>query len=86
VNTVESIYPADIGSLCRLSDLPSTLNPTMAELTPAIEQEVEKCPAAQRLRTHPGVESPTALAFVLISGKQINHPDSGLRRLSRQPL
>jgi hypothetical protein len=31
------------------------LNPTIAELTQAIEQEVEKCPAAQRLRTHPGV-------------------------------
>jgi transposase len=31
------------------------LNPTIAELTQAIEQEVEKCPEAQRLMTHPGV-------------------------------
>jgi transposase len=45
------------------------LNPTIAELTQAIEQEVEKCPAAQRLRTHPGVGPLTALAFVLIIGK-----------------
>src|SRR3984893_8603023 len=45
------------------------LNPTIAELTQAIEQEVEKCPEAQRLRTHPGVGPLTALAFVLIIGK-----------------
>jgi transposase len=45
------------------------LNPTIAELTQAIEQEVEKCPAAQRLRTHPGVGPLTAPAFVLIIGQ-----------------
>jgi len=45
------------------------LNPTIAELTQAIEQQVEKCPEAQRLRTHPGVGALTALAFVLIIGK-----------------
>ena len=44
------------------------LNPTIMELSQAIEQEAEKCPAAQRLRTHPGVGSLTALAFVLIIG------------------
>ena len=44
------------------------LNPTIAELTQAIEQEAEKCPEAQRLRTHLGVGSLTALAFVLIIG------------------
>ena len=44
------------------------LNPTIVELSQAIEQEAEKCPAAQRLRTHPGVGSLTALAFVLIIG------------------
>jgi len=38
-------------------------------LTQAIEREVEKCPAARRLQTHPGVGSLTALAFVLIIGK-----------------
>jgi transposase len=45
------------------------LNPTIAKLTQAIEQEVEKCPEAQRLRTHPGVGSLTAMAFVLIIGR-----------------
>jgi transposase len=45
------------------------LNPTITELTQAIEQEVENCPEAQRLRTHPGVGSLTALAFVLIIGR-----------------
>src|ERR1700731_1317442 len=44
------------------------LTPTIAELSQAIEQEAEKCPAARRLRTHPGVGSLTALAFVLIIG------------------
>jgi transposase len=44
------------------------LNPTIAELTQAIEQEAENNPAAQRLRTHPGVGALTALAFVLIIG------------------
>jgi transposase len=38
-------------------------------LTQAVEQEAEKCPEAQRLRTHPGVGALTALAFVLIIGR-----------------
>jgi transposase len=45
------------------------LNPTIAELKQAIEQEAEKCPQAQRLMTHPGAGAMTALAFVLIIGK-----------------
>jgi transposase len=52
-----------------LLELVDSLTPTIAELSHAIEQEVEKCPAAQRLRTHPGVGSLTALAFVLIIGE-----------------
>ena len=52
-----------------LLELLDRLTPTIAELTQAIEQEVEKCPAARRLRTHPGVGPLTALAFVLIIGK-----------------
>jgi transposase len=52
-----------------LLELLDRLTPTIAELSRAIEQEVEKCPAAQRLRTHPGVGSLTALAFVLIMGE-----------------
>ena len=45
------------------------LNPTIAELTQAIEQEAEKRPEARRLMTHPGVGALTALAFVLIIGR-----------------
>jgi transposase len=45
------------------------VNPTIAELTHAIEQEAEKSPQARRLMTHPGVGALTALAFVLIIGK-----------------
>jgi transposase len=52
-----------------LLELLDRLNPTIAELTQAIEQEAEKCPAAQQLRTHPGVGALTALAFVLIIGE-----------------
>ena len=52
-----------------LLELLDRLTPTIAELTRAIEQEVEKCPEAQRLQTHPGVGALTALAFVLIIGR-----------------
>ena len=52
-----------------LLELLDRLNPTIAELTQAIEQEAEKCPQARRLMTHPGVGALTALAFVLIIGK-----------------
>ena len=52
-----------------LLEMLDRLTPTIAELTQAIEQEVEKCPAAQRLRTHPGVGPLTALAFILIIGR-----------------
>ncbi len=55
-----------------LLELLDRLNPTIAELSRAIEQEVEKCPAARRLMTHPGVGPLTALGFVLIIGEA--HP------------
>jgi len=51
-----------------LLELLDRLNPTIAELSQAIEGEVEKCPAVQQLMTHPGVGPLTALAFVLIIG------------------
>ena len=51
-----------------LLELLDRLNPTITELSQAIEQEAEKCPEAQRLMTHPGVGALTALAFVLILG------------------
>ena len=52
-----------------LLELLDRLNPTIAELTQAIEQEAERCREAQRLMTHPGVGPLTALAFVLILGR-----------------
>src|SRR5450755_4245798 len=52
-----------------LLELLDRLNPTIGKLTQAIDREVEKCPAARRLQTHPGVGALTALAFVLIIGK-----------------
>jgi transposase len=52
-----------------LLELLDRLNPPIAELSQAIEQEVETCPEAQRLMTHPGVGPLTALAFVLIIGE-----------------
>ena len=51
-----------------LLELLDRLNPTIAKLTQAIEQEAEKCPQARRLMTHPGVGALTALAFVLMIG------------------
>ena len=57
-----------------LLELLDRLNPTIAKLTQAIEQEVEKCPEAQRLQTHPGVGPLTALAFVLIIGRADRFP------------
>src|ERR1700687_2493025 len=63
------IAPGASRRRCDLLELLDRLNPTIAELSQAIEQEVEKCPAARRLMTHPGVGPLTALAFVLIIGE-----------------
>jgi transposase len=57
-----------------LLELLDRLNPTIAELNLAVEQEVEKFPEAQRLATHPGVGPLTALAFVLIIGEAERFP------------
>ena len=54
---------------CDLLELLDRLNPTIAELSQAIEQEAEKFPEARCLMTHPGVGPLTALAFVLIIGR-----------------
>jgi transposase len=51
-----------------LADLLDRLNPTIEELTAAIEQEAKKRPEVLRLMTHPGVGPLTALAYVLIIG------------------
>jgi transposase len=52
-----------------LLQLLDELNPTIAKLTEAIDQEVEKSAEARRLMTHPGVGPLTSLAFVLIIGR-----------------
>jgi len=57
-----------------LLELLDRLNPSIAELSQAVEREVEKYPEAQRLATHPGVGPLTALAFVLIIGKAERFP------------
>jgi transposase len=57
-----------------LLELLDRLNPTIAELSQAVEQEAEKCPEAQRLMTHPGVGALTALAFALIIGRAERFP------------
>jgi transposase len=51
-----------------LLELLDRLNPTIAELTTAVEQEASKRPEVLRLMTHPGVGALTALAYVLIIG------------------
>jgi len=44
------------------------LNPTIDELSTAVEEEAKKRPEVLRLMTHPGVGALTGLAFVLIIG------------------
>jgi transposase len=51
-----------------LLELLDRMNPTIEELTAAIEREARKRPEALRLMTHPGVGPRTALAYVLIIG------------------
>ena len=51
-----------------LLDILDQLTPKIQELTRALEEEVEKRPAARRLATHPGVGPLTALAFELVIG------------------
>ena len=51
-----------------LLELLDRLNPSIEELTTAVQQEVKKRPEALRLMTHPGVGPITALAYVLIIG------------------
>jgi transposase len=57
-----------------LLELLDRMNPTIEELTRALEQEARKRPEGQRLVTHPGVEPITALAFVLIIGTPQRFP------------
>ena len=50
-----------------LLELLDRLNPSIAQLTKAVEQEAEKCPEAQRLMTHPGVGPLTARKIAAIT-------------------
>ncbi|MGC1797817.1 MAG: IS110 family transposase [Candidatus Acidiferrales bacterium] len=50
------------------------MNPTIEELTAAVEQEARKQPEVLRLMTHPGVGPLTALAFVTIIGTPDRFP------------
>src|SRR6202047_1779748 len=52
----------------QLLELLDRMNPTIEELTAAVEQEAKKRPDVIRLMTHPGVGPLTALAYVLIIG------------------
>jgi transposase len=49
-------------------------NPTIEELTAAVEREARKRPEVVRLMTHPGVGPLTALAYVLIIGTPLRFP------------
>jgi transposase len=51
-----------------LLELLDRMNPTIEELTAAVEREARKRPEALRRMTHPGVGPLTALAYVLIIG------------------
>ena len=51
-----------------LLELLDRFDPTIDELTEAIQQEAERVPEVQRLQTHPGVGPITALVFVLVIG------------------
>src|ERR1700677_2723191 len=51
-----------------LLELLDRMNPTIEDLTRAIEREARRRSEAARLMTHPGVGPITALAFVLIIG------------------
>jgi transposase len=57
-----------------LLELLDRLNPTIEELTAAVEQEAKKRPEVLRLMTHPGVGPLTALAYVLVIGTPERFP------------
>jgi transposase len=66
---LEKLPLAPWASRCRqdLLELLDRMNPSVAELTAAIEREARKWPEVLRLMMHPSLGPITALAFVLIS-------------------
>ena len=65
---MEKLALAPWASRRELLELLDRMNPTIEELTAAVEQEARKRPEVLRLMTHPGVGPLTALAFALIIG------------------
>ena len=69
-----------------LLQLLDRLNPTINDLTQVIEQEVEKCPEAGRLRTHPGVGALSGLSLRIDHRKaraiSVREADRGVFRVS----
>jgi len=57
-----------------LLELLDQLDPKIAELTVALEQEAQKRPEVVLLRTHPGVGPITGLAYVLVIGTPDRFP------------
>jgi transposase len=51
-----------------LLELLDRFDPSIDQLTEAIEQEAQRRPEVERLQTHPGVGPITALAYVLVLG------------------
>jgi transposase len=51
-----------------LLELLDRFDPSIDQLSQAIEQEAERVPEVERLQTHPGVGPITALAFVVVIG------------------
>jgi transposase len=57
-------------------ELLDQLDPKIAELTRAVEQEAQKRPEVMRLMTHPGVGPITGLTYVLVIGTPDRFPCS----------
>ena len=57
-----------------LLELLDQLDPKIAELTAAVEQEAEKRPEVQLLMSHPGVGPTTGLVYVLVIGTPDRFP------------
>ena len=58
----------------KLLELLDQLDPKIAELTAAVQQEANQRPAVVRLMTHPGVGPITGLAYVLVIGTPDRFP------------
>ena len=73
---LEKLSLASWASRCRkeLLELLDQLDPKIAELTAAVEQEAHKQPEVLLLMTHPGVGPITGLVYVLVIGTPDRFP------------